>query len=150
MLFFISKEDSQSAIVSTQKKSAMYLVALQLLSVALSVLFYAGVIPHDYMLYNIVALPLLSIMAVSGANMRVNMLQDSKIIQYLSGFAFTFFLCQVLPLWGVSRAIYNILGFETIFMGFIISLTICLIGAIALYELIEKPFTNLLKRKILN
>ncbi|WP_028907728.1 acyltransferase family protein [Xylanibacter ruminicola] len=107
-------------------------------------------IPRDYMLFNIIVLPSLSIIIVLLSRMRFSKLKHSKLILYLSGISFTFFLCQILPLWTISCKICNIIGSENNMLKITVSFVSCLIGAIIIHEFIEKPSSAIMKKWLLN
>ena len=70
-------------------------------------------------------------------------------LNYLSSISFTFFLCQVLPLWGICRRIVEHLNSTNNGLKIIISFAICFVGAILIHELIEKPSVKILRKKLL-
>lgn len=107
-------------------------------------------IPRDYMLFNIIVIPSLSVIIVLLSWMRFSKLQHSKLILYLSGISFTFFLCQILPLWTISWKICIIIGSENNMLKIIVSFVSCLIGAIIIHEFIEKPSSAIMKKWLLN
>lgn len=106
-------------------------------------------IPYDFMLYNWIALPSFSVIILILGFMPLPKCQHSKILNYLSSISFTFFLCQVLPLWGICRRIVEHLNSTNNGLKIIISFVICFVGAILIHELIEKPSTKILKKKLL-
>lgn len=105
--------------------------------------------PHDYMLFNWIALPCFSALIMILSTMKFQQLQQSKVIKYLSGISFTFFLCQVLPLWKYSRHICAYINSDTNIVRIIISFTLCVLGAVVIHECIEKPASRCLKMKFL-
>ena len=127
---------------------------ITLIITILFMVFSISVIRHyyhtnDYMLFNWIALPCLILIILNLVYIPFKSIQHSQIVSYLSGIAFTFFLCQVLPLWDTSRLICNMLGSDNNFLKIGISLTICLLGAIFIHEGIEKPASKYLKTKLL-
>ena len=130
------------------KKSLALLLIFSLLIVGVSVAYSVG-IPHDFMLFNWVALPCFSIaIFILGTNVHSRWL-DIKVIKYLSSISFTFFLCQVLPLWGICRKLVECINFDSNILKIIISFAVCFIGAVLIHELIEKPSAKYLKQKFL-
>ena len=106
-------------------------------------------LPVDYMLFNIVALPCFVVIIISLGNMKFDSLKDARVLLYLSSLSFTFFLCQVLHLWRISRFFYNFIGVDSNILRILISFTLCLLGSIAIHHLFEKPATAFLKKKFI-
>ena len=121
-------------------------VILLVLCITLAKHFY---ISDDYMLFNWVALPCFIVIFFNLGTLKMKTLQESRLLRYLSGISFTFFLCQVLPLWTISNFLCNIIGNDNNLTKIIISLSVCFIGAIIIHEIIEKPSSKYLKRKLL-
>ena len=106
-------------------------------------------IPYDFMLYNWIALPSFSVIILILGSMSLEKMSHSKMLNYLSSISFTFFLCQVLPLWGICRRIVEHLNLTNNGLKIIISFAICFVGAILIHELIEKPSVKILRKKLL-
>ncbi len=106
-------------------------------------------LPTDYMLFNIIALPCFSIIIISLGSMKFENIKGSRLLLYLSSISFTFFLCQILPLWVISKYLYGLLSYESNGLRIILSFTICLIGAVLIHHVIEKPVSGYLKAKLL-
>ena len=104
---------------------------------------------NDFMLYNWIALPCFIVIIVNLAFIPFKSIQHSRLINYLSSIAFAFFLCQVLPLWSVSKFVCNCLCSDNNLLKIVISLAICLLGAIIIHEMIEKTASKYLKTKLL-
>lgn len=124
-----------------------FIFALIVQIFVVSLAFYSGIVPHDYMLYKWIALPTFVIMILSLSKHNLRIEHGNRMISYLSGISFTFYLFQALPIWSASRKIYAIIGIDSTYLKFSISFLICLIGAI-FYELFEKPLTKYLKQNI--
>lgn len=105
--------------------------------------------PHDYMLFNWIAISCFSAIIMILSTMKFHLIQQSKIVGYLSGISFTFFLCQVLPLWKCSRLICTYINNDTNIMKIVVSFILCFLGAVVIHECIEKPSSNYLKMKLL-
>lgn len=106
-------------------------------------------VPANYMLYNWLALPCFSVMVLLLGQLQMVRLQRSKILIYLSSISFTFFLSQVLPLWVISGKILELMNVDGNVFRIGLSFSICMIGAILIHELVEKPSARLLKNKLL-
>ena len=125
-----------------------------LIASVLFMIFSISVIRHyyhinDFMLFNWIVLPCLILITLNLALIPFKSISDSPIISYLSGIAFTFFLCQVLPLWDASRFICKMIGSDNNFLKIAISLAICLLGSVLIHEGIEKPASKYLRIKLL-
>lgn len=106
--------------------------------------------PRDYMLFNIIVVPSLSVIIMLLSWMQFPKLQHSSLIEYLSGISFTFFLCQILPLWSLSWKVCCLIGSDNNILKIIVSFVSCLIGAIIIHEFIEKPLSAIMKKWLLN
>ena len=80
--------------------------------------------------------------------MKFQKIQQSAIVRYLSSISFTFFLCQILPIWTLSKVICTYMNSNNI-VRIAISFSLCLCGAILIHERIEKPASKFLKKKLL-
>ena len=106
-------------------------------------------LPADCMLYNWIALPCFICLLIPLGYLEYSSLQDNKYIIYLSGIAFTFFIIQIGPVWKYSGVICSLLGNTSNMMKICVSFLYCLIGAVLIHELVEKPSSNYLRRKLL-
>lgn len=101
----------------------------------------------DYMYYNIVGIPLFACMLISFTGVKTDLINNSKIIKYLSSLAYSFFLAQLFSNWICLELIkkYNITSnIKKIALGW----GVCIIIALVLHELIEKRLTDFLKKKL--
>lgn len=133
---------------------SFFINCISLIVAVFFMLFSISVIRHffhsnDYMLYNWIALPCFIVIILNLALLPYKSIQHHKYVAYLSSIAFTFFLCQVLPLWSASRFVCNILGRDNNFLKIGISFSLCLLGAVLIHEVIEKPASRYLKNKLL-
>lgn len=144
-------------IVSLGIKAKLLYVLISPFSLLITVfimIFSISVFRHyfssnDFMLYNWIALPCFVVIIVNLTLTPLKSIRHSILIQYLSSIAFTFFLCQVLPLWSASKIVYNHFCSDSNLLKILISLAMCLLGAIIIHELIEKPASKYLKTKLL-
>ena len=103
--------------------------------------------PMDPLLSNWIALPCFVVIIFNLALMPFKSIQHSNMIKYLSGIAFTFYLFQVLPLWrSVIRFICASFDSDNNLLKVATSFTFCLVGAIIIHEIVEKPASKYLKR----
>lgn len=126
--------------------SLLFTVFFMISSISIFRQFYHII---DFMFFNWIALPCFILVILNLALMSFKSIENSKIVTYLSGIAYTFFMCQVLPLWDVSRFFCNLLESNNNVLKILISFTICLLGAILIHEGIEKPASKCLKKKLL-
>lgn len=117
--------------------------------VGVAIVHHLSIIPSDYMLYNWFMLPFFSFLIVILVSKEFSRFQVSTIISYLSRISFSFYLCQVLPLWDLCKIIIEVFDCDNNIMRIFLSLFICLLSAITLHEFIEKPSAKFLKNKFL-
>lgn len=138
----------ESGFVSLIKKPISCFVAVVLLVVSVSMGRRFG-LPIDYMLFNIAAVPCFMVIIMSLGSMKFESVKNPRFLLYLSRISFAFFLCQILPVWGVCRYLYGLIGEESNAIRIVLSFTICLVGAIVLHHCVEKPIAAFLKKKLL-
>lgn len=97
--------------------------------------------PNDYMLFNWLALPMFMMQLVSSAGLNfTNRIQNSRIIRFLCEISYAFFLGQFFT-WKTTQFIVDQTGIDTNFARITISLILCILYAILLHEIIEKPIS---------
>ena len=103
----------------------------------------------DYMRYSWIAVPMFMLLIISmyGARFPRNMM-DSKIVNYLCEISYAFFLCQFFS-WKTTMFIIYKIGMDNNFLRIVISFMVCMGYTILLHELLEKPISNFLKKKLL-
>ena len=118
--------------------------ALLIIGVTLSIKL--NISPSNYMLYSWIALPIFIVLIVSmyGAKFPLWM-QKSKVIRYLCEISYAFFFGQFFT-WKTTMFIINRIGINTNALRIAVSFLLCISYAILLHELIEKPFSILLKK----
>lgn len=148
-LFLTSKKkiNNRFIIICLILESSMFIVVitfLQLLSLA------------DYKLYIFVAMPIFLIIIYQLAQLNNcklgNSIFNHPILQYLSKISYAFFLAQFFT-WDATRVLQSkFIWFETYtnIKLICVSLTICLIIAILLHEIVEKPMSKMLKNSMYN
>lgn len=130
-------------------RSKVTLICVVVLFIVLISIAIRYGIPADYMLLNWIALPCFSLILLALGRLPFASLSGNKALLYLSGISFTFFLCQVLPLWIVSHKVCLLLGSDSNLIKILVSFTFCVLGAVIIHEFIEKPASKLLKEKLL-
>lgn len=102
---------------------------------------------RDYMLMNWVVLPCLIVMFLIFRNVSFRNLDRSRLLQYLSKLSYAFFLAQFY-VWTISSiVVFHLIRRDDNLTRIIVSFLCCLAVSILLHEVIEKNFTNLLKKK---
>lgn len=112
-------------------------------------LFHAIGVPADYMLYDCLVIPSIVGLLIPLGTMPLIKLQDNRWVLYMSSIAFTFFICQIGPVWKYSGMLCEMIGTDINILKITISFLYCLIGAILIHELVEKPVSKYLKTKLL-
>jgi peptidoglycan/LPS O-acetylase OafA/YrhL len=124
-----------------------FIVEAILLVVGVSVAVKLNIFVGNYMLYDWIAVPLFGCMALTLAGLKSPRLQKSAVLRYASAVSYAFFLAQtfnteienwLLPLCGIQNNVLQIA----------VSIVLCAVIAIALHELVEKPCTKALKKKL--
>lgn len=158
--FFRCVEFSVGILLFTINKQYCYLNYSKLMGwpiiIGATIALIAGIsfasrlsLPHDYMLYNWIALPCFIILILCLGTKKISRWQDNKFIRYLSSISFTFFLAQMLALWPTSASIVEIIGYDNNIVRITVSFLLCTIISIALHEFIEVKSLNYLKNKYL-
>ena len=136
--------------IRSKGAAIMWVLGICLVFVALvTVKRFIG-IPADYMVISGIAIPLYSVIMLILSHDCFVDAQPSKTVLYLSELSFTFYLCQVLPLWKLTSFLCGLAGTDANVVKIILSLVLCTVGAVAIHELVEKPSSGFLKRKLLN
>ena len=103
----------------------------------------------SYMLYNVVVLPCFAVILFSLGSLRMLKLEKCQVIGYLGKISYAFFLTQFF-VWDFGRLVIGLIGYSNKLIKISVTLTFCIIAAILLYELIQKPMNKWVKCKILN
>lgn len=136
---------SKSTFLSVFVNPISLIITFSFMIISISVIRHNYPI-NDYMLFNWIVLPCFLIIIL---NLALIPFKQSRIIKYLSSIAFTFFLCQVLPLWSASRVVCDFFQSDSNSLKIAISLVICFGGAVLIHEGIERPASRFLKMKLL-
>lgn len=113
------------------------------LAVTLAMQLKIGV--GDFMLYSAyIGIPVFSIMLFSLKEIRCKLLDNSKIIKYMSSLSYSFYMAQLFLNWvciGIVKA-YNITSnWHRIVLGW----GVCILIAVALHEIVEKRIIAVIK-----
>ncbi len=102
----------------------------------------------NYMYYDCLIVPMSIIMILTVSNVRVKNEVLIKSINYFSSLSYSFFLAQFFT-WDVTEILIDKLQMHNNISHIIISFSVCIIFAIVLHELIERPIKKYLLRKLL-
>lgn len=130
-------------------RNKVTLIIVTLLLVIMTTIAVRKGVPTDFMLFNWIALPCFCCIILALGKIECDFLRESKVILYLSKISFPFFLCQVLPLWALSRKICGALGSDANIIRILVSFTLCFIGAVVMHEFVEIPAARALRRQLL-
>jgi len=139
---------NDNKLINVLRKPYCLVLSILLMFVIVSAGRKCG-LPADYMLFNIVALPCFIVMIISLGSMKFKEIKDTRLLLYLSSISFTFFLCQILPLWDLSRFLYDTISIESNLLKILLSFTICMLGAILIHHVVEVPVSSYFKKKLL-
>ena len=101
----------------------------------------------NYMLYSWVCLPIFILMLPSLAGVDFGRIQNSKVISYLSAISYDFFLAQFF-VWNIMQKVVVITGINNNVFNIVMSLFLCVLIAMVIHEIIEKPSKKVLKKMI--
>lgn len=104
-------------------------------------------IVKDITLYNWITLPFLILMLLSLSRVETKNETANKVIRYLSSITYSFYLVQFF-VWSPINSFLVRIGREDNWLKIGLSFAACFILAIVLYELVEKPCTNFIKKKL--
>ena len=112
--------------------------------------FYFKIGP--YCLYNVIVVPISFFIFYFGINInnsKIDNLFHCKILKYLSNISYVFFLSQFFT-WDSYRLIKKMLNMDfNNFEAFFLSLIICMLITIVMYELMVKPLSKIMKKNIM-
>lgn len=122
-----------------------FLVFILAVTICVKKEFHVG----DYMYYSFIGIPIFTCMFISFSGAKMDLIDNSRIIKYLSSLAYPFFLAQLFSNW-ICLDIIDKYGITSNVKKIVLGWSICIVIAILLHELIEKPMTKILKRKLIN
>ena len=138
--------DTDNKLILLLRKPSMCILTLICLIAGVSVAYYIG-IPHDFMLYNWVALPCFISLLVSLGYINF---RTSKFVQYMSNISFSIFLSQLIVVWYGVKYILADIGCDSNLAKILVSAAVCFGFANFLHFCIEKPATKYLQQKFVN
>lgn len=137
--------DTDNKLIVLLRKPLVCILSIICLVVGVSIAYYVG-IPHDFMLYNWVALPCFISLLVSLGYINF---RPTKFMQYMSNISFSIFLSQLLVVWYGVKYILSYIGCNSNFAKIFVSAAVCFGIANFLHFCIEKPATKYMKLKFL-
>lgn len=140
------RADTNNQLILILRKPLMSILTVICLIAGVSIAYYIG-IPHDFMLYNWVALPCFISLLVSLGYINF---RPTKFVQYMSNISFSIFLSQLIVVWYGVKYILSYIGCDSNIAKIFTSAAVCFGIANFLHFCIEKPATKYLKTKFVN
>ena len=123
------------------------IVEVFLLVAGVSIAVRLNVFVGNYMLYDWIVLPLFACMILTLAGIKSPRLQGAAILRYASAASYAFFLAQVFNT-QIENWLFPLCGIQNNALQIAVSVALCVVIAVALHELIEKPCAKMLKKKL--
>ena len=123
------------------------IVEVFLLVAGISIVVRLNVFVGNYMLYDWIVLPLFACMILTLAGLKSPRLQGAAILRYASAASYAFFLAQVFNT-QIENWLFPLCGIQNNALQIAVSVALCVVIAVALHELIEKPCAKMLKKKL--
>ena len=118
-----------------------------LLVAGISIAVRLNIFVGNYMLYDWIVLPLFACMILTLAGLKSPRLQESAVLRYASAASYAFFLAQVFNT-QIENWLFPLCGIQNNALQIAVSVALCVVIAVALHELIEKPCAKMLKKKL--
>ena len=118
-----------------------------LLIAGISIAVRLNVFVGNYMLYDWIVVPLFAVMILTLAGIKSPRLQGSAVLRYASAASYAFFLAQVFNT-QIENWLFPLCGIQNNALQIAVSVALCVVIAIALHELVEKPCAKALKKKL--
>ncbi len=107
-------------------------------------------VPLDYMLFNWIAIPCFCAIIIAIGKIQFSYFHDNKVLKYLSSLSFSFFLCQVLPIWMISRKVCDMMDTDNNIIRITVSFSLCFVSAVLIHGFVEIPICKYLNKKYLS
>lgn len=124
------------------------LVEFLILIICVSIMVKLGISVGNYMLYSLVALPMFIMLLVSISRINILSLKNNRIVNYLCEISYAFFLAQFFTFKSTSFLL-KFINLDSNIFKIVLSFCICMIYAIMLHEIVEKPCSKFLKKKLI-
>ena len=118
-----------------------------LLIAGISIAVRLNVFVGNYMLYDWIVIPLFACMILTLAGLKSPRLQESAVLRYASAASYAFFLAQTFNT-EIENWLFAACGIQNNALQIIMSVALCVVIAVALHELVEKPCARMLKKKL--
>lgn len=118
------------------------LVLVAVISAAARLNLFVG----NYMLYDVVAVPLFACMIITLSGLKSPRLQNSKVLRYASAVSYAFFLVQTFNT-EIENFLFATLNVQNGFLKIALSVALCSLMAVLLHECVEKPCARTLKSR---
>jgi len=118
-----------------------------LLIAGISIAVRLNVFVGNYMLYDWIVIPLFAVMILTLAGIKSPRLQGAAILRYASAASYAFFLAQVFNT-QIENWLFPLCGIQNNVLQIAVSVALCVVIAVALHELVEKPCAKMLKKKL--
>lgn len=96
----------------------------------------------NYMTYDIICLPIFTLMLFTLSGVESSALEKSKLLRYMSDASYAFFLAQYFT-WELSRMVMRYFNWYHNLGNILMSLSICIVITIILHEGVEKPLKKI-------
>lgn len=140
--------NSNHKMINVFRGGVALVVSIMLLVGGISIVRYYLRI-DDYMQYNCLALPCYTIMLFSLGSIEIPKLNNVKSISYFGKVSYAFFLSQFY-VWPITRFLIRYAGWDNNLLRIFVSLTLCILISIMMYELIQRPLEKYIKPRILS
>lgn len=118
---------------------SLLLIEGLILVICVSIAYELGIGQGNYMLYSWICLPIFSLMILGLANLEYKRPNSSRLVLYLSTISYAFFLAQFF-VWPIIKKMNIYSNWLKVF----VSLALCIVIAIVMHEMIDKPCKSVL------
>lgn len=136
--------DGIAEILATWKA---LLVEVLLLVAGVSIAVRLNIFVGNYMLYDWIVIPLFAFMILTLAGLKSSRLHNSAVLRYASAASYAFFLAQTFNT-EIENWLFATCNVQNNVLQIAVSVALCVVIAVALHELIEKPCAKMLKKKL--
>lgn len=123
------------------------LVEVLLLVAGVSIAVRLNIFVGNYMLYDWIVIPLFAFMILTLAGLKSPRLHNSAVLRYASAASYAFFLAQTFNT-EIENWLFATCDIQNNVLQIAVSVALCVIIAVALHELVEKPCAKMLKKKL--
>ncbi|MCQ2061055.1 MAG: acyltransferase [Fibrobacter sp.] len=124
-----------------------FFIEFVILAGGISLCVHHNLFVGNFMLYNWIALPCFALMLLTLSKITTPWLTKSKVLRYLSALSFAFFIAQTLNT-DIENALFQKFAIDGNLPKILISFGVCFLLAFLLHEVVEKPISRYLRKKI--